>query len=158
MGFVQFLFVGVGAVFATALVQRGLDFRAKKKIVDELGKGIIRLEESYKDLIRKQMMLLETSDDPDVERILREVEDQAEKILMPDLDSLFHLVTLYQNSGVKLKINSTIFHNIQGWVNRALSEENPSKLELHQSIRQAITSDIEKRLLNWKTGHSFLVD
>ncbi|MEL7062971.1 MAG: hypothetical protein AAFP00_04495, partial [Bacteroidota bacterium] len=93
-----------------------------------------------------------------VERILREVEDQAEKILMPDLDALFHLVTLYQNSGVKLKIDSSIFHNIQGWVNRALSEENPSKLELLQSIRQAITSDVEKRLLNWKTGHSFLVD
>ncbi|MEL6134300.1 MAG: hypothetical protein AAFR59_13135 [Bacteroidota bacterium] len=158
MGFVQFIFVGLGAVVATALVQRGLDFRTKNKIVGELAKGINRLEGSYKDLIRKQMMLLETSEDPDVERILREVEDQAEKILMPDIDALFHLVNYYQNVGVKLKVHSTIFHNIEGWVNRSLHEENPSKLELLQSIRQAITSDVEKRLLNWKTGHSFLVD
>ena len=105
-------------------------------------------------------MLLEMSKDEDqeIERAFMRIQDQAEKILIPDIEALFHTVEFYQGASLKLKIETTIFHNVASWMNQSIHGDNVSKNVLFQAVRDAIHADIEKRLLNWKTGHSFLVD
>ncbi len=129
---------------------------SKRKIKKNLDKIFSDLENEYEDFIRQRInMQIIENDNLNLDTVT--LTQEARTILQPYLEAILGLVNAFKiNEPIDTKHEIKYFKNLYFLTNKFLQQKLPltsfEKDELETAMNDAIRADVQKRLLQLKSG------
>lgn len=138
-------------------------YRDGKRIRRQFHQGLDRLEQRYRDFLRKRIAVLYTSPAGPQPVEVSALAQEAIAYLKPDIEALFTTLENHRGASVTLRYDDKFFSLLAAKMEPFLLEDGtgepeplpPAKREaLYQVVQDLIEADLRDQVLSWQAGEA----